>query len=149
MEKHTILRRCGCTEDVDVRGAYKAQREAERLCLACYRQAKAIEVAASAEADGLPALKGSPEQVAWAMSIRHEILAGWESFEERLGGSAVAVAAQAAHKRIRRRTDASWWIKRRGAPLRLLFLGDEKFDAAVRQAAAKAELAASEATDPA
>jgi hypothetical protein len=85
--KREVVRACGHSEMVSVYGPYKDREsrlayEATKMCASCYKAQKAAEAdAAKAEvADvihrlGLPALEGTPKQIAWAESIRQKRVA--------------------------------------------------------------------------
>lgn len=73
MAKYTITYKCGHTEEIQLYGPLKERNSriayyASIDCPAC-RAKKASE---EAEKAGLPALKGSDKQVAWACDIRGE-----------------------------------------------------------------------------
>jgi len=111
-----ITHRCGHAELRCLSGhwAYEKERDAERLksrnCTACAatakRAASAVKAAAAREQLAgvrLPALSGSPRQVAWADDIRLEKLAALRWAAPAAVGPAAAVA------------DARWWIDHRSA----------------------------------
>lgn len=97
MAKYDVTHTCGHTVEIEQFGPEQARREAraqmrQHPCLAC-RNAEAA--AANAEA-GLPALTGSPKQIAWAESIR-----------------AKAVANRTTTPEQQRIAGAAWWIDHR------------------------------------
>lgn len=136
MALYEITRSCGHTEEIQIYGSntrgqreWRAQREAERPCADCARaahQQRNAEAAAVAAASGLPALTGSPRQVAWAESIRLDGLAQLADHAARVTGHITDPAAQERTTSVVLRiltriaeahTDASWWIDhRRGIP---------------------------------
>lgn len=96
MAKYQITRSCGHTETVNIGGPvknrdYLAEKEAEKLCLDCYRakqaQQRATENQASAtanQASGLPALQGTEKQVAWAETIRAKVHTSLSALQHQL-----------------------------------------------------------------
>lgn len=82
MGKETITMTCGHEETHNIVGAiksrdYKAARIAERVCSACAAKERKDHNAICAQenqAAGFPALTGSEKQIAWAESIRNEVL---------------------------------------------------------------------------
>ena len=71
MAKYTVTYKCGCTEDIQLYGKY-ADRERK---IAYYNtiecpHCRAAQAQAEAEKSGMPALKGSEKQIAWASDIR-------------------------------------------------------------------------------
>ena len=80
--KYTVTYRCGHTGVIDLGGKgsereWRLKKEAEKLCPDCYQEEldrKNKEAAEKAEQMGLPKLEGSEKQIAWAESIRSEII---------------------------------------------------------------------------
>lgn len=133
MAKHTIQRRCGHDEDVQIYGPHKdrprqAEYEAGKLCYDCYKAeqqrqrdedaAKAME---QAEAEGLAELTGSEKQVAWALRIRAKIVEDLRPLVERAHGTKPEAAPQDeweanvakfdwAYKWLLSQSQAAWWI---------------------------------------
>ena len=138
MAKHTIVRACGHTEVVTIRGSakrldLKLGRERARTCRACYVESQRAQAEAAAEAEGLPTLTGTPKQVAWALTLRHEALSHAEAYLDGLRGSgrlkgrvARDVELFEAQKErllepMRAQSEAAWWIDRRhDSPVALL-----------------------------
>lgn len=135
--QYTVKHSCGHTETGQLFGSYEERQRRlawlkETPCQPCKRQAEQQAAEQSAAAAGLPALSGSPKQVAWATTIRAEKLkaaaadreqfaalgrrqnATAEQMAEQLGQYDQAAAALAAHER------AAWWIDRRNTPIRQL-----------------------------
>lgn len=142
MAKYSVTYSCGHIATKQLYGptkdreAYIAYARASRLCPDCYRAAQeelhAAENQASAAAnarDGLPALHGSPKQVAWAETIRRQaldaagnqvrVLTARPGAAEHLGITPaeaemhVAVAnarAEDARRELEHQASASWWI---------------------------------------
>jgi hypothetical protein len=98
-------------------------------CGACERAAQRAVVEEAAVAQGLPELAGTPKQIAWAQTIRHEILARVACEREEL--AAAGRRANASEERyaqmlkefdgwaakLRGQRKAWWWIDRRDAPV--------------------------------
>lgn len=115
---------CGHSHQVQLYGP-NAGRESKaawlegRECPECYsartaaERAAATEAAKAANAD-LPALIGSPKQIAWAETIRAEKVAQLRFLAERLAAApADAPGMDVARKIIAERlgrTEAKWWI---------------------------------------
>lgn len=86
MAKYTITHVCGHTSTADLWGTVatrqsRADKLGEKPCPACLAAARQAEHAAQstkaaqeAQAAGLPALTGSPKQIAWAETLRAEAL---------------------------------------------------------------------------
>ena len=132
MSKYTITRACGHSETVNIGGKVSerdrlASYEERKDCDECYkakqdaaRVAAAAAAAEAAKTAGLPALQGSEKQVAWAESIRANLIAGHEDVRARLAagiaagkGDDVTVAMLAALDRIVACTSATWYIDHR------------------------------------
>lgn len=138
MAKTIITMSCGHDEEHNICGPYKSRAgkaewlAANRVCADCYRKRQAeergaelarresarAEAAKSAEAEGLPELTGSDKQVAWALTIRAELLAridraiGINRANEPADAKVTLDEMRAA---IVGRADAGWWIDRRKA----------------------------------
>ena len=85
MANYTIVRACGHEAQVKVRGATPARertldRERQRICRSCAIEKLRSEAEASAEAGELPALIGTPKQIAWAVTLRHKALVDVEAY---------------------------------------------------------------------
>ena len=97
MAKYSVKHTCGHISEVALFGPskdreYRLDRMRENVCLNCENAANAER---NAEA-GLPALTGTPKQIAWAESIRAAAMARRELSPETLA-----------------QTKASWWIDQR------------------------------------
>ena len=104
-------------------------RLATMPCRECERTAQRAAVEEAAAAQGLPELAGTPKQIAWAQTIRHEILARVACEREDL--AAAGRRENAAGERyaqmlkefdawaakLRGQRKAWWWIDRRDAPV--------------------------------
>lgn len=128
MSKYTIKYACGHSGVMQIYGPLNgrdaiAEREARKLCPACYqaklaadRAAESAAAAEQAKAAGLPALIGSPKQIAWAESIRAKQLAQLQALDAKLAVAPATANPEAV--RIGReiiasmiaRTDAKAWI---------------------------------------
>lgn len=118
----TIIHSCGHRETTQLYGSREARERREKWldsqpCRACQNAARTSEATEQARVDTLPALTGTEKQVAWAMSIRAEVIA---SIDRRLAtptaqrnpGEAARGRA-AAIMAISTQTSASWWIDHR------------------------------------
>lgn len=87
MAKYNVEFSCGHTEMVELFGKEADRQrkiawlEKEGLCPDCFKAKKAAEhkaendaAKAEAEKEGLPELTGSPKQVAWAITLRQQVL---------------------------------------------------------------------------
>jgi len=128
MAKYEAKFKCGHTEIVQLYGpkkkrTWKLEQFQYELCPACRqaeREQKNQQAAAANAAAGLPVLEGTPKQVAWAESIRAEILSGEEEVRARIAApnapaDQVALAEKAL-KRVRNQSSAAWWIEHRHDP---------------------------------
>ena len=133
MAKHTIVRACGHTEVVTIRGSakrleLKLGRERARTCRPCYVESQRAQAEAAADAEGLPPLTGSPKQIAWAITLRHKALSDAEAHLDHLresgqlkGRVAKDLELFEAQKErvlepLKAQADAAWWIDRRHDP---------------------------------
>src|SRR5919199_2673868 len=134
MATETLKRSCGHETAVQLSGP---SRDRERMrarlatmpCRECERAAQRAAVEEAAGAAGAPPLSRTTKEIAWAQTIRHEILArvGCERenlaaaarrenvSEERYGQMLQEFDACAAKLRGQRK--AWWWIDRRDAPV--------------------------------
>ena len=133
MANYTIVRACGHEAEVKVRGAMptrerKLDRERQRICGRCAIEKQRSEAEVAAEAEELPALVGTPKQIAWAMTLRHQALADAKNYLDylresgrlkgRVGRDTELFEAQKerALEPLKARTEAAWWIDRRHEP---------------------------------
>jgi hypothetical protein len=98
-------------------------------CGECERAAQRAAVEEAAVAQGLPELVGTPKQIAWAQTIRHEILARVTCEREDLAAAGRRENAaeeryaqmlkefDACAAKLRGQRKAWWWIDRRDAPV--------------------------------
>lgn len=107
MAWNTLTYACGHTTREQLYGPM-AQRErtieraVERLCPDCYRAkieadraAESAAAAAAAQAEGLPALTGTPKQVAWAEAIRAKQAPALRELAEKLANAPAGANAEA------------------------------------------------------
>lgn len=132
MSKYTITRTCGHTETINIGGKVSerdrmASNEAGKMCMECYQAKLAAERAAAsgaaaqaATASGMPDLVGSPKQIAWAQTIRADLIGGHQEARAKLAdgiaagkGDEVAVAMLAAIDRVIACNSAKWFIDHR------------------------------------
>lgn len=136
MAKWTIKHACGHDAVHHLSGSLKDRERkeawmAEQVCPECRRaeQAQANEAAQAANAEaGLPALEGTPKQIAWAETIRAGIVQQVEQVRSKLAeaggldklradGPAEKIAALerqlACIEVLLGKTSASWWIDHR------------------------------------
>lgn len=162
MSKYTVTRACGHTDTVNIGGKVSerdrlAGYEASKLCSDCYaaklaadRLASTAAAMASAKEAGLPILLGSEKQVAWAETIRANMLKMTEYLPrfDALENAGTLDPVQAATKRMLLRiqvcNSAKWFIDHRDAvgetPMNTLrgLLGDTR-GLSVEQAIAKCD----------
>jgi hypothetical protein len=124
MARYDITRRCGHDESVQITGPRNRRdwiigREKQQLCDACTRAARDdlnTRAAATATVAGWPDPTGSPRQVAWAQSLRVELLTRLadELATNGLVPADLLDAVTALYARVAlRQTEASWWINQR------------------------------------
>ena len=148
MAKHTIEMSCGHEEVHQIYGPYKdrdrkAEYIAEGACRECWEEQRREENAEAAQANveqGLPKLKGSEKQVAWAESIRAEKLADRETvaawIAEKAPDADQRALGEKALKHIVDVASESWWIDNRSYELMSIFRATAKkmFEGAAAQA---------------
>ena len=126
----TITHTCGHTETVQMYGTSKERDSkaawlSSKPCQECQRKAQQTAAAESAQAQGLPALVGSDKQVAWATTIRAELLckvaqmrSEFEATGRKQNVTEDVMTAQmgqfdALVTKLTAQTAAAWWIDRR------------------------------------
>lgn len=95
MAKYEIKHSCGHTETVSITGTNVHGERDRRIAWLESRPCRGCEAAASAEAAreaGLPELKGSPKQVAWANDIRRDAMAKAEQLIAKMEAGGIAPA---------------------------------------------------------
>lgn len=140
MGKYSINYSCGHDGEeqlygkISERERYVEWAEGSKLCPECYRaklaaerEAESREASEANAAAGLPALIGSPKQIAWAESIRAKALSASGNQicadpEMRIAAQPadkqgicriVLAAMQAARTELERQASAKWWIEHR------------------------------------
>lgn len=131
----TLTHRCGHQATHELQGRNHRARRWEQaelasaLCPDCQtqrdaeRKAAADAAAAAAEAAGLPALEGTPRQVAWALKVRDEQVARVRSVLEETRRAVAGATEPWAQDWLRemeayadelcRETRAGWWLDHR------------------------------------
>ncbi len=137
--QYTVKRSCGHLETFRLYGPSK-ERESRlqwlrtQPCRECRRREQ--YEAARAQTAELPALFGSPKQIAWATKIRatqllaiEEELAKMEAMAERTPDAAtqasnacILAQVKSAIVQIKAQSDARWWIDHRADSARTLLL---------------------------
>jgi hypothetical protein len=134
MATETLKRSCGHETEVQISGPTRnRERMRARLatmpCRECERAAQRATIEEAAVAQGLPELAGTPKQIAWAQTIRHEILARVTCEREVLAAAGRRENAaeeryaqmlkgfDACAAKLRGQRKAWWWIDRRDAPV--------------------------------
>lgn len=88
------------------------------LCPDCEREERAEQLKEQSEAAGLPELKGSTKQIVWAESLRSEYITRSEDmmkvYEAKGDTKNAAIFEQVRDYTLKNKTDAGWWIDRRG-----------------------------------
>ena len=134
--KYEIKHTCGHTSIEQIYGKTsehdrKVAWYESHPCWECAKAQEASDAKATSESQGLPALTGSEKQIAWAMSIRLDVLDALANCDvvkqiidrptdEVMADSKIAPPAKAALPRlvevatkIRGETSAKWWIDNR------------------------------------
>ena len=127
MAKYQVTFGCGHTEQKELFGKVKEREsriaywEEKGLCTDCYKaeqEAKRVrenaEAAQKAEAFGWANLQGSEKQVAWANTIRLNIM---RQLEQILNQSDGAMKVRA---HLNNKLESKWWIDNRQTDARLL-----------------------------
>lgn len=117
MAKYNIKHTCGHTETHQITGQmntreHRADWLSEQDCSECRRAAKQAEYAAQSEIDAartadLPALNGTPKQIAWATTIRATAL------DLLTQGAEIPEKAKPGYSIFFGETSAKWWIDNR------------------------------------
>ena len=121
MAKYDVVFSCGHEERIELfgKGTERERKIAwfkkHGLCSDCYKaeqQAKAEQRAAAWE---LPALTGSPKQIAWAERIRSDFFTDFEDLEKESGQTTAEAAAKderfgAFLAWVKSQTEARFWI---------------------------------------
>lgn len=143
MAKYDVIRACGHSEVVNLIGPSKQRDwrldnvEPYKLCYECYhvelqrrREEANREAAEAAKESGLPALTGTEKQIAWAETLRMQMIALVEEAvytrvkEEQRWDIRLLEAIEA----VKAKTDARWWIDHRhslSTPELIVLIGRE------------------------
>ena len=113
MSKYEIKHICGHTSTKNISDDNSAEWYASRPCWECVKAEATAKAKSEAEAKGLPALAGSPKQIAWAETIRAEII---EDLERSIAGAVLSDAGKEAIAMLRGVAGAKWWIDNRARP---------------------------------
>lgn len=132
MSKYTITRACGHTETIQIYGPtkdreWKAECESQKVCAVCYaaeqahkREAENKVAAAFSVEQCLPALEGTPKQIAWAEKIRAEVAKSLFAMREKLQNQQLSPEKKDARaigvveiNKVLARTSAKDWIETR------------------------------------
>ena len=124
MAKYNITRACGHDETVSLVGRHRDREwrlenvEPSKLCSECYQaeltKQRERENAEAAKDMNLPALTGTEKQVAWAETIRQQLLADLDSFIYRSTRGEMNPQLLGALEQVKSRAEARWWIDNRG-----------------------------------
>lgn len=124
-ELRSVVCRCGHTEQVMMERAPEGKRSLEtarsgrRLCKNCYRESQlsdSISAQIMNEAAGLPELDGTPKQIAWAETIRTQVMARMRhmiSNGEPVAPPNFPLEDLEYCEWIGGQVDAAWWIENR------------------------------------
>ena len=99
---------------------YVEKTRAAEPCLDCARAARNVAARAANAASGLPALVGSPKQIAWAETVRHEFMEAMRAvvaqftLDSGFAGAAESELLDALallSSESLDQTEAKWWIE--------------------------------------
>lgn len=119
MAKYTITHSCGHTSTVQIGGTVNSRdgqvaRLESQPCWECQKQAASQAAAAKATDMALPALTGTPKQVAWAETIRIDKVRQLQALKNTINADApesdklIAIIDARVAK-----TNATYWIDNR------------------------------------
>ncbi len=144
MAKYTINHTCGHESTQNFAGGnprlrqWKIEQAEAQICWECQKAEQAENAKENAEAFGLPALVGSDKQVAWAMTIRQNVLIIADQviseYVTKLDGQDAAKVApvkallKKVYEGFANETAAKFWIDNRND------LWQMRIDTAVREA---------------
>jgi len=101
--------KCGHTEPKQPgKRYYKPQ---ERLCFECYKKQRLLEAEKRAAEAGLPQLRGTEKQVAWALVIRDGFLGWMQNVIHILPQAAAEHAQNLAARSLVLQDSAKFWIE--------------------------------------
>ena len=121
MAKYDVVFSCGHEERIDLfgKGSDRERKiawfEKHGLCSACYKAEQQAKAAVRAAAWELPALTGTPKQIAWAERIRSDFFAKFEDMEKEDGQSTAEAAAKderfgSFFAWVKGQTESRFWI---------------------------------------
>jgi len=121
MAKYDVTFSCGHEETIELfgKGSERERKiawfEKYGLCSCCYKAEQQAKAAARAAAWELPALTGSPKQIAWAERIRSDFFAEFEEMEKEDGHSTAEAAEKDARfgqflSWVKSQTESRFWI---------------------------------------
>ena len=121
MAKYDVVFSCGHEERIELfgKGSERERKiawwEKHGLCSACYKAEQQAKAAARAAAWELPALTGSPKQIAWAERIRSDFFTDFEDLEKESGQTTAEAAEKDARfgqflSWVKDQTEAHFWI---------------------------------------
>ena len=121
MAKYDVVFSCGHEERIELfgKGSERERKiawfEKYGLCSCCYKAEQQAKAAARAAAWELPALTGSPKQIAWAERIRSDFFAEFEEMEKEDGHSTAEAAEKDARfgqflSWVKSQTESRFWI---------------------------------------
>lgn len=104
-----IMFKCGHTEQKQPgKQYYKPQ---DRLCFECYKKQQLLEAEKRAVEVGLPELRGTEKQVAWALVIRDGFLGWMKNVIHVLPPAAAEYAQNLAARALVSQDSAKFWIE--------------------------------------
>lgn len=122
MAKYNGTYACGHQGVVDVRGKYSERqywidREFKGLCKMCLEEKRCQEISEKNKKStekaielGLPELKGSSKQIAWATSIRQEFVDDWIKIKVEINDEDTFAKAEQIYNRIIEQLESKFWI---------------------------------------
>ena len=88
------------------------------LCPDCEREERAAQLQEKSAEAGLPELQGSVKQIVWAESLRSEYITNGENmmkvYEAKGDTKNAEIFERVRDYTLKTKTDAGWWIDRRG-----------------------------------
>ena len=127
MAKYDVVFSCGHEERIELfgKGTERERKiawfEKYGLCSTCYKEQQQAKAEARAAAWELPALTGTPKQIAWAERIRSDFFAKFEDMEKKSGQSTAEAAEKDARfgqflSWVKDQTEARFWIDHNTCP---------------------------------
>lgn len=117
MAKYTITHTCGHTSELQLFGPmsqreWLIKREEEGMCTACYREWQATQSAKQNKELGLPELKGTEKQIAWAEKIRRQAVEELDRVGRLVPEGTIDQYREGLNL-MYGKNHASWWIDHR------------------------------------